>query len=165
MNRFSLTMKHLLPLFIFIVCLNPSQAQDSDKIFPVDEVVLFTLIENDLRYEIRLFQDRNIKAYEIKNGETTYLGKFLNLGEVERSEPYKSLMADARQSTKTLVTDGYLGNEFYEIYIHNLFNPEASRPIFVEVLKVDQHKSEQVSRYEKETDFNESPFAPLIYRD
>jgi len=158
-------MKHLLPLFIFIVCLNPSQAQDSDKIFPVDEVVLFTLIENDLRYEIRLFQDRNIKAYEIKNGETTYLGKFLNLGEVERSEPYKSLMADARQSTKTLVTDGYLGNEFYEIYIHNLFDPEASRPIFVEVLKVDQHKSEQVSRYEKETDFNESPFAPLIYRD
>src|SRR5690606_16329960 len=158
-------MKHLFPLLIFIGFLNPSQAQESDAVFPVDAVVLFTLIEDDLRYEIRLFKDRNIKAYEVKNGETTYLGKFINLGEVERSEPYKSLMADARQSTKTLVTDGYTGNEFYEIYIHNLFNPETSRPVFVEVLKVNQHKSEQVSRYEKETDFNESIFAPLIYRD
>lgn len=158
-------MKHLFLFFLFITFLKPAVAQDSDKTFPVDEVVLFTLVQDDLRYEIRLFQDRNIKTYEIKNGEVTYLGKFLNLVEVERSEPYKSLMADARRSTKTFVTDGYLGNEFYEIYIHNLFNAQRENPIFVEVLKVNENKTELVSKYEKETDFNKSPFAPLIYRD
>lgn len=140
-------------------------AQESESPFPVEEIVLFTLVEDELRYEIRLFQNKNIKTYEIKNNVETYLGKFLNLAEVERSEPYKSLMSAARRSTKTFVTDGYLGNDFYEIYIHNLFNIQSGDPIFVEVLKVRENTIEIVSKYEKETDFNESPFAPLIYRD
>ncbi len=160
-------MKQLFIFIFFLSVLNPIMAQEeiNNPIFPVDEIVLFTLLQDDLRYEIRLFKDKNIKTYEIKNGEVTYLGKFLNLGEVERSEPYKTLLAGARQSTKTFVTDGYLGNEFYEIYIHNLFNPKNEKPIFVEVLKINDRKSEIVSRYEQEADFNESRFAPLIYRD
>lgn len=156
-------MKNLLTLAVVFLSLNFSFAQEKEP--STDEIVLFTLLDNDLRYEIRLFDQKHIKTYEVKNGETTYLGKFLNLGEVERSEPYKSLMADARQSTKIFVTDGYLGNDFYEIYIHNLFNPKGNEPIFVEVLKVNDSQTEIVSKYDKEADFNQSRFATLLHRD
>ncbi|WP_084015753.1 hypothetical protein [Moheibacter sediminis] len=158
-------MKNFLTSMLFISLLNFSFAQELETSSPVDEIVLFTLVEGDLRYEIRLFQNKNIKTYEIKNGEITYLGKFMNLMEVERSEPYKTLLTNERNATKTFVTDGYLGNDFYEIYIHNLFNTKKEKPIFVEVLKVEDKKSEVVSKYEKESDFNESPFAPLLRRD
>lgn len=156
-------MKNLLTLAVVFLSLNLSFAQEKKP--STDEIVLFTLLDNDLRYEIRLFDQKHIKTYEVKNGETTYLGKFLNLGEVERSEPYKSLMADARQSTKIFVTDGYLGNDFYEIYIHNLFNSKGNEPIFVEVLKVNDSQTEIVSKYDKEADFNQSRFATLLHRD
>lgn len=159
-------MRQLLIFVFVILSLNIASAQENKEASAsTNELVLFTLLENDLRYEIRLYQNKHIKTYEIKNGVETYLGKFLNLGEVERSEPYRSLIATARNSSRTFVTDGYLGNEFYEIYIHNLFNTKREKPIFVEVLKVEDKKSEVVSKYEKETDFNESRFAPLLYRD
>lgn len=160
-------MKHLLTFGLLVLALNMSSAQTTTENFPNsnNEIVLFTLLENEMRYEIRLSQGKNIKTYEIKNGAETYLGKFLSLGEVESSEPYKSLIGRERQSTKTFVTDGYLGSEFYEIYIHNLFNAKRENPIFVEVVKIENKKAEVVSKYDKETDFNESRFAPLIYRD
>lgn len=158
-------MKQLLTSSFILLTLNLGFSQELETPFSVDEIVLFTLVQDDLRYEIRLYQNKNIKTYEIKNGEITYLGKFMNLMEVELSEPYKSLLANARNSSKTFVTDGFLGNDFYEIYIHNLFNTKNEKPIFVEVLKVEDKKSEVVSKYDKESDFNESPFAPLIYRD
>lgn len=160
-------MKNLLTIGFFVLALNFGLAQTTSENFPDsnNEIVLFTLLENELRYEIRLSQGKNIKTYEINNGVETYLGKYLSLGEVESSEPYKSLIGKERQSTKTFVTDGYLGNEFYEIYIHNLFNAKSEKPIFVEVLKVEDQKIEVVSKYDKESDFNESPFAPLLYRD
>lgn len=160
-------MKNLLTFsFIFFaLSLSLGQAKSEDMSNSNNEIVLFTLLENEMRYEIRLFQGKHIKTYEINNGVETYLGKYLSLGEVESSEPYKSLIGQARQSSKTFVTDGYLGNEFYEIYIHNLFNTKNEKPIFVEVLKVADKKSEVVSKYEKESDFNESPFAPLLFRD
>lgn len=160
-------MKNLLTFsFIFFaLSLSLGQAKSENTSNSKNEIVLFTLLEDEMRYEIRLFQGKHIKTYEINNGVETYLGKYLSLGEVESSEPYKSLIAQARQSSKTFVTDGYLGNEFYEIYIHNLFNTKNEKPIFVEVLKVADKKSEVVSKYEKESDFNESPFAPLLFRD
>ena len=158
-------MKNLFTSLLFISLLHFGLAQESKTPFSVDELVLFTLVDQDLRYEIRFYQGKHIKTYEIKNGEETYLGKFMNLAEVERSEPYKSLLQHERNSSKTFVTDGYLGNEFYEIYIHNLFDAQKAKPVFVEVLKVEGQNSEVVSKYEKETDFNESRFAPLLYRD
>lgn len=160
-------MKHLITFSFLFFALNFTLGQTKSEDFSNsnNEIVLFTLLDDEMRYEIRLFQGKNIKTYEIIDGAETYLGKFLSLGEVENSEPYKSLIGKARQSTKTFVTDGYLGNEFYEIYIHNLFNAKNEKPIFVEVLKVEDKKSEVVSKYDKESDFNESPFAPLLHRD
>lgn len=158
-------MKNFIILTVALFSLNGTFAQDAENKSATEELVLFTLLDKDLRYEIRLYDQKHIKTYEIKNGDVTYLGKFLNLGEVERSEPYKSLMAKARQSSRILVTDGYLGNEFYEIYIHNLFNTKGTDPVFVEVLKVNDNRSEIVSKYEREADFNQSRFAPLLQRD
>lgn len=159
-------MKNFFTFLIIFFTLNFGFSQnDATSFSSSNELVLFTLVEPELRYEIRLFQGKNIKTYEIKDGTETYLGKFLSLGEVESSEPYKSLIGEARQSTKTFVTDGYLGNEFYEIYIHNLFNTQNEKPIFVEVLKIEDQKSKVVSKYDKETDFNESRFAALLHRD
>jgi len=133
--------------------------------YPVDEIVLFTLLEKDFRYEIRLFQNKDIKTYEIKNGVETFLGKFLTLNEVENSEPYKSLIEKEKTADRTLVADGNLDDGFYEIYIHNLFRREEKKPIYVEVVKVENQKKITVSEFEKEEDFNKSRFAPLIYRE
>src|SRR5690606_25734419 len=88
-------------------------------VYPVDEIVLFTLLEKDFRYEIRLFQNKDIKTYEIKNGVETFLGKFLTLTEVENSDPYKSLIEQQKHEERTVVADGNLDDGFYEIYIHN----------------------------------------------
>ena len=136
------------------------------SIYPVDEIVLFTLLANaDLRYEVRLFKNKDIKIYEMKNNQFNFLGKFLTLNEVEDSEPYKSLIDQSRNSDKILVTDGFLDNDFFEIYIHNLFDPNHQDPVFVEVVQVDKNKRNPVYTFEKEAEFNESRFAPLIYRD
>lgn len=157
-------MKQLLTLAFLFSLLLPVTGQEEKN--PIsNEIVLFTLLDENLRYEIRLFQNKNIKTYELKNGQETFLGKFMSLGEVESSEPYKKLIGEIRKSSKAFVTDGYLGNDFYEIYIHNLFNAKTENPIFVEVLKIQDKKSKVVSRYEKEADFNQSPFAPLLFRD
>lgn len=137
-----------------------------DSAFPVDEIVLFTLLgEEDLRYEVRLFKNKDIKVYEIKKDQTSFLGKFLTLNEVENSEPYKSLIDQSRKSDKILLTDGFLDKEFYEIYVHNLFNPKQSEPVFVEVVRLENKKRNSIIKYEKEADFNESKYAPLIYRE
>ena len=134
--------------------------------YPVDEIVLFTLVakEKNSRYEVRLFQNKDVKVYEVKDERAEFLGKFLTLNEVESSEPYKSLINQCKSDNKILVTDGFLEKEFFEIYIYNLFDPAHKNPIFVEVMKVDNQKRKLVSKFEKESDFNESRFAPLIYR-
>src|SRR5690606_19497940 len=116
-------------------------------------------------YEIRLFKNKDIKTYEIRNGGETYLGRFLSLGEVEQSEPYRSLIIKERSSEKTLVADGFLDDGFFEIYIHNLFDRENKKPIFVEVVKVDNNRKTIISKFEKEAEFNKSRFVSLIYRD
>lgn len=141
------------------------EEQETAQVYPVDEIVLFTLLDKSLRYEIRLFKNKEIKAYEIKSETETYLGRFLSLGEVEQSEPYKSLIIKERSSEKTLVADGFLEDGFFEIYIHNLFNRENKKPIFVEVVRVDNNKKTSVSKFEKEAEFNKSRFASLIYRN
>ena len=138
----------------------------SSEDYPVDEIVLFTLFgEADIRYEVRLFKNKDINIYEIKNRHTDFLGKFLTLNEVESSEPYKSLIDKNRSSNKILVTDGYLEKEFFEIYVYNLFDESQTLPVFVEVVKVADEKRQSISKFEKETEFNQSRFAPLIYRD
>jgi len=139
--------------------------KEPEQVFPVDEIVLFTLSDKDSRYEIRLFKNKEIKMYERKNGTETYLGRFLSLNEVERSEPYKSLIDKEKNKDRILVTDGNLDDGFYEIYIYNLFKKESDKPVFVEVVKVDNGKKKVVSKFEKEADFNQSRFAPLLYRD
>lgn len=133
--------------------------------YPVDEIMLFTLQDDGLRYEVRLFKNKDIQIYEIKNNQSTFLGKFLTLNEVENSEPYKSLIDQSKNSNKILVADGFLDEEFYEIYVHNLFNRKQSAPVFVEVIQVQNKKKNSVIKYEKEADFNESRYAPLIYRE
>ena len=133
--------------------------------YPVDEIMLFTLQDDGLRYEVRLFKNKDIQIYEIKNNQSTFLGKFLTLNEVENSEPYKSLIDQSKNSNKILVADGFLDEEFYEIYVHNLFNRKQSAPVFVEVIQVQNKKKNFVIKYEKEADFNESRYAPLIYRE
>src|SRR5690606_35244079 len=139
--------------------------EETVSVYPVDEIVLFTLSEKNYRYEIRLFQNKDIKTYEIRNGVETFLGKFLTLNEVENSEPYKSLIEKEKTADRTLVADGNLDDGFYEIYIHNLFRREEKKPIYVEVVKVENQKKITVSEFEKEEDFNKSRFAPLIYRE
>ncbi|MBA5628698.1 hypothetical protein [Moheibacter lacus] len=138
----------------------------ADFIYPVDEIVLFTLLdEAELRYEIRLYKGKDIKVYEIKDDQFSFLGKFLTLNELESSEPYKSLIEKCKASDKILVTDGFLEKEFFEIYIYNLFANSEKEPVFVEVVKVDEKKIHSITKFEKEAEFNQSKFAPLIYRE
>jgi hypothetical protein len=139
----------------------------SQNDFEVDEIVLFTLIPNqkNLRYEVRLFKNKDIKLYEIQKDAQYFLGKFLTLNELERSDPYKSLIEKERKQGKTLVTDGFIGEEFFEIYIHNLFKGDPKKSIFVEVIKDVKGKKQSVAKFEKEETFNQSIFAPLIFRD
>jgi hypothetical protein len=135
--------------------------------YPVDEIVLFTLIPDGkpYRYEVRLYKNRSITIYEKQDSEYYFLGKYLTLNELERSEPYKSLMEKERKLGKTLVTDGFIGEEFYEVYIHNLFGTNTKSPVFVEVYKKVKGKNQSVAKFEKEESFNQSIYAPLIYRD
>lgn len=145
---------------------NDNEQMLTDYQFPVDEIVLFTLKSEQVVYEIRLFKNQDIKIYEIKDGKQTFVGKFLSLSEVEKSDPYKSLIEKESLADKTLVSGGKLGDGYYEIYIHNLFqNSKKSKPIFVEIEKVENQKRTLVKTYEKEDDFNRSIYAPLIYRE
>lgn len=134
--------------------------------FPVDEIVMFTLTDENSTYEIRLFKNQSIKIYEIEADKQTYLGRFMNMNEVERSEPYKSLIENERKSDKTLVAKGEIDGEKYEIYIHNLFQKGGkSKSVFVEVEKIENGKSKIVETFVRENDFNQSKYAPLIFRD
>ena len=138
-----------------------------NSIYPVDEIVLFTLLtENkDLRYEVRWFKNKDIKVYEIRNHQSNFLGKFLTLNELENSEPYKSLIDKSRTENKILVADGFLDKEFFEIYIYNLFDSSRQEPIFVEVVEVKDKKVQSVFTFQTEAEFNDSKFVSLIYRD
>ncbi|MGB6083941.1 hypothetical protein [Moheibacter sp.] len=135
--------------------------------FPVDEIMLFTLLtdKKDLRYEVRWFKNKDIKIYEIRNNQATFLGKFLTLNEVEGSEPYKSLIEKSRNADKILVADGFLDKEFFEIYIYNLFDPAQRKPVFVEVVQIEDEKPQSVFKFQTEAEFNDSRFVSLIYRD
>lgn len=135
--------------------------------YPVDEIVLFTLLpENEnLRYEVRLFQNKDLKIYEIKENQSLFLGKFLTLGEVGSSEPYKTLMEKYRRNDKILVTDGYLDEDFFEIYIYNLFDSATRKPVYVEVVQIKNQKTESVFKFKNEAEFVNSRFVSLIYRD
>lgn len=134
-----------------------------DKIeYPVDEIVLFSLFEKDYRYEIRLFNNKNIKVYELKDDRETYLGRFMSMNELLRSEPYRSLVEEVKSSDRFFVTDGELDNENYEVYIINLFN--KTKPVYVEVLKEIDGEKVIVEEFKKELDFSNSIYAPLIYR-
>lgn len=135
--------------------------------FPVDEIMLFTLLtdKKDLRYEVRWFKNKDIKVYEIRNSQSSFLGKFLTLNELENSEPYKSLIDKSRTSDKLLVADGFLEKEFFEIYIYNLFDPAQRKPIFVEVVQIEDEKTKSVFKFQTEAEFNDSRFVSLIYRD
>lgn len=146
---------------------NDEEASEfEDYQFPVDEIVLFTLKDADNDYEVRLFQNKDIRIFEIKDNTPTFLGRFLSIGEVERSEPYKSLIEKERQSDRTLVSGGKLDDGYYEIYIHNLFQKDKkSKPIFVEIEKLEDGKMIPVQTFEKEIEFNQSKYAPLIYRE
>src|SRR5690606_15303170 len=105
--------------------------------------------QKNLRYEVRLFKNKDIKLYEIQKDAQYFLGKFLTLNELERSDPYKSLIEKERKQGKTLVTDGFIGEEFFEIYIHNLFKGDPKKSIFVEVIKDVKGKKQSVAKFEK----------------
>lgn len=147
------------------VTYNFDEAVEEFYQFPVDEIVMFTLKGEEAVYEIRLFKNQSIKIYEIANGNQAYLGRFMNMNEVERSEPYKTLIENEKKSEKTLVAEGELEDGYYEIYIHNLFQKDKKyKPIYVEVEKVENGKRKSVQAFERENDFNKSKYAPLIYR-
>lgn len=130
--------------------------------YPVDEIVLFTLLEPELRYEIRLFKEKSVKVYEMKDERETYLGRFLSLNELGKSEPYRGLIAEAKKDDLTFITDGDLNGEFYEVYIRNLFDKDKAA--FIEVLKVNDGERVEIKAFDKESDFSKSEYAPLIYR-
>lgn len=135
--------------------------------FPVEEIVLFTLNSENKspRYEVRLYKNKDIKVYEVNDQKDIFLGKYLTLYELEKSEPFKTLIENERKSNRTLVTEGTIDNEFYQIVIHNLFQSPSKKSVFVEVLKEVNGKFKSVEKFEKEEEFNQSPYAPLIYRN
>lgn len=144
----------------FQVDLNSS---NFDKIeYPVDEIVLFSLFEGNYRYEVRLFENKNIKVYELRDDRETYLGRFMSMNELLRSEPYRSLVEEIKSTDRFFVTDGKLENETYEIYILNLLN--QTKPVYVEVLKNENGEKILIEEYQRELDFSNSIYAPLIYR-
>lgn len=134
-----------------------------DKIeYPVDEIVLFSLFESNFRYEVRYFNNKNIKVYELRDGRETYLGRFMSMNELLRSEPYRSLIEEIKASDRIFVTNGELEDENYEVYIINLF--DNSKPVYVEVLKEIDGEKVIIAEFKRELDFSKSIYAPLIYR-
>lgn len=131
--------------------------------YPVDEIVLFSLLEKGFRYEIRLFKGKNLKVYEIKDDKETFLGNFLSLQEIGQSDPYKTLIQNEKNSEMAFITDGYLDQEFFEIYIRHLFDQKKNA--FIEIYQVKDDKKTKVAEYLHEIDFNQSRYAPLIYRE
>lgn len=131
--------------------------------YPVDEIVLFTLLEKDFRYEIRLFKGKNIKVYEVKDKQETFLGKFLSLQEVGQSDPYKTLIQNEKGAELTFITDGYLDEDFYQIYIRHLF--DQNKNAFIEIYQVKEAQQTKIAEFQNEIDFNRSRYAPLIYRE
>lgn len=146
----------------FPIRFTTTPSQEERIIYPVDEIVLFTLVQPEFSYEVRLFKERNLKVYEFNDREETFLGKFLSMQEFENSEPYKSLIEQERFEEKTLVTTGLINKDEYEIYIYNLFR--RNKPSYVEVVKVTNKQKTVVATFQKEGDFSESEFAKLIYR-
>lgn len=145
----------------FTAHIDPNQEPNVE--YPVEEIVMFTLVDKNLNYEIRLFKERNLRVFEYHDNQEVFLGKFLSMREFENSEPYKSLIEQERFAEKTLVTFGYMNDEKYEIYIYNLFR--KNKPSYVEVVKVEGAKKSTVATFEKEIDFSKSEYAHLIYRE
>lgn len=155
----SVNMYYQFPIFYTIELVQEVE----QAVYPVDEIVLFTLKDGDVNYEVRLFEDRNIKVYEYKGSNLTYLGKFLSMREFEAAEPYRSILNNQKKEAKILVTQGYLDNELFEINVYNLFRPDSLPHL--EVVKLENDKRTVVATFEKELDFSKSKFAQLIYRD
>lgn len=144
----------------------PDENQDQID-YPVDEIVLFTLkpTSTSIKYEIRLYKNKHLKIYEVNENQTIFLGKFLSFSEIERSEPYKSLIDIERKEKKTLVAEGTMDGQNYEIYLNNFFDKNPKAKVFVEVFKIENNQRILVTKFDKESDFKQSPYVTLIYRD
>jgi len=129
-----------------------------------ESFVLFTLVDENLIYEIRLNENQSLHAFEFKNETYTFLGKFSNLNELSQSEPYRALILEEIETRKNYVAEGEIEGQLYRIYIHNLFKPSKENPIYIEVQKITSTGAETIETFRKETEFMKSPYALLVYR-
>lgn len=138
---------------------------EEEKIPQPETMVLFTLIDKETQYEIRLHKSKSLKAYESKNGEYTFLGNFNNISELNQSEPYHSLIKSEIGAKKNFVAEGKIEGQTFRIYIHNLFQPNKENPIYIEVQKVSNLGAKTIETFQHEKDFMNSPYSLLVYRE
>lgn len=148
-----------LPI-LYTVNESPTEVQ-----YPSKEIVIFTLRDSQASYEVRLFDNNYLRVFEKIGNDYVYLGKFVNISELYKSEPYKTLIEKDQKTGKSFITDGAIDNKHYEIYMHHLFSRDQKNPIFIEVFEKVGNKLQSIATFPQEIEFQKSIFAPLLYRE
>lgn len=124
--------------------------------------VLAILRDNEVRYELRLTPQKEIKIYEVADDRTIYLGKYNTLEEIMNTLPYKKLINTASE----WVDLGSFSDEKgeYLIVVKNIFNREKFESKFL-IYKLKDGKKKVKIKYNSLKSFMESKYFEKIQRD
>ncbi|SMC35885.1 energy transducer TonB [Moheibacter sediminis] len=108
--------------------------------FEWNELVLATLKDNNIMYEIRASKNEELLVYEISQESQIFLGKYKFLNEIYMVEPYRSIYEKA--DGKNLITEGDLNNTFYRFYSQK---DDVSKVFIYQVVNGKENLSETLN--------------------
>ncbi|NLN33798.1 MAG: hypothetical protein GX159_09440 [Flavobacteriaceae bacterium] len=93
--------------------LNETTDEPDEPEYEWDEVVLATLTDGEIRYEIRASKLHNFSVYEVRPNPSIFLGNFATMDEIAITEPYRSIF---QNNKKILITEGMKDEILYTFY-------------------------------------------------
>lgn len=93
--------------------LNETSDESDEPEYEWDEVVLATLADGEIRYEVRASKLHNFSVYEVRPNPDIFLGNFATMDEIAVTEPYRSIF---QSNKKILITEGVKDEILYTFY-------------------------------------------------
>lgn len=108
-----------------------------------NEMVIVSFKEGELIYELRQDKAFQLKAYEVNQGKTTFLGNYISMSEFVTTDPFFEIYQ--RDPQKLMVSEKLINGVNYRIYYSNLtsnyldlYAIEGDEEVFLESLSSDR---------------------------
>ncbi len=121
-----------------------------------DELVMATLKDESVRYEIRIAKTQTFKVYEVVQSGEIFLGNYSSIAEIVRTEPYRSILE--KSDEKFLVTEGFKDEVEYKFY--NL----KSDPTYIYVYQIKNGEENLLEKLEQKEFYLISKYSEFFVR-